>query len=412
MSYYKIAGSGSDILLGGILILVILLILSLITISKRISNKQIKLYFYIGLFIQIGILLIDNYIMAFPTIDMDTRAFERHGWHSYLLNINEGRGNYNYWVINPIYKLIKIRVALIFGAINIFLHILINLNLYEILKGLNINKKIRKIAMGIGILSPITLITRAGVLREAIIVFLLSLSLKYFIKYCNSNKSKNIGIAIFCVLIATLFHGGVLFISVGYIMVLLKKDQKKGICGKQVGIIIIFIIIFFIFKDRLLLKVGGGNLESIMKSSNSEVLRSAGSSYLRNSQTDNPFVLLAYLPLRIFYFLFSPTPDMFRNIIDIGVFTLNSSIYIFLIIKIYKYRKRIRVSRKEHVIIKNLTISIVFTIAVFSIGTHNAGTAMRHRDKILIFLIIIYGIVKNRYELSKRRKRRNVRKTI
>ena len=59
-------------------------------------------------------------------------------------------------------------------------------------------------------------------------------------------------------------------------------------------------------------------------------------------------------------------------------------------------------------IVKALLFSALLTIAVFSVGTRNAGTAMRHRDKILPFLIVIFAIIRNKYfiELEYRRRKR------
>ena len=48
-------------------------------------------------------------------------------------------------------------------------------------------------------------------------------------------------------------------------------------------------------------------------------------------------------------------------------------------------------------IIKCLFISTLMTIAVFSIGTRNAGTAIRHRDKVILPLIIITAVLYNKY---------------
>lgn len=169
----------------------------------------------------------------------------------------------------------------------------------------------------------------------------------------------------------------------------------------QIFIIILIIIIFIIFKDKLLEKFGGGDVEAIITANNYTSLKQAGSGYLKNITTTSLAQIVMYLPLFIFYFLYSPTPDMIRGVIDIISFALNSSIYIYIYLTIYGYyiyRKiKKRLNKKERMIIKCLFISVFFTVAVFSIGTRNAGTALRHRDKIVPILIVIFGIVQNRY---------------
>ena len=97
---------------------------------------------------------------------------------------------------------------------------------------------------------------------------------------------------------------------------------------------------------------------------------------------------------------------MIRGVLDIATFTLNSSIYIyFTIYGFCLYRKiKNRLSYREKRIINTLGISLISTIIVFSIGTRNAGTAMRHRDKLIPFLCIGFSIIKNREMIERKKK--------
>lgn len=172
-------------------------------------------------------------------------------------------------------------------------------------------------------------------------------------------------------------------------------------------VLIVGIVGFVLFKDILLTKVGGGDIEAILVANNRTSLRMAGSGYLQSITTDSLAQIVMYLPLFMFYFLFSPTPDMFRGALDIISFILNSSIFIYLIsngINTFRQIKN-RLSVKEKKVIKCLFVSILFTVAVFSIGTRNAGTAMRHRDKVVPLLIVMFAIVKNRSIILRERRR-------
>ena len=166
------------------------------------------------------------------------------------------------------------------------------------------------------------------------------------------------------------------------------------------------IIGFILFKDTLLEKVGGGDVDRIIAANNYTSLKMAGSGYLQSVTTTSLGQIIAYLPLFMFYFLYSPTPDMFRGLLDIISFILNSSIYLyFTFYGFYLYRKiKKRLTLTEKKIVKYLFISAIFTVAVFSVGTRNAGTAMRHRDKIVPLLIVIFAIIKNRYILLRERR--------
>ena len=204
--------------------------------------------------------------------------------------------------------------------------------------------------------------------------------------------------------LGAIFHSGVIFVTTGYLITLLsgKKNQKIF----QYLVLILGIIGFILFKDILLEKVGGGEIETIIAANNRDTLKMAGSGYLQSISTTSLGQIIIFLPLFIFYFLYSPTPDMFRGGLDIISFILNSSIYLYFTFSgFYLYRKvKNRLTLAEKKIIKYLFISALFTIAVFSIGTRNAGTAIRHRDKIVPLLIVIFAIIKNRTILLKEKK--------
>ena len=110
-----------------------------------------------------------------------------------------------------------------------------------------------------------------------------------------------------------------------------------------------------------------------------------------------------YLPLLMFYFLYSPTPEMFRGVLDILTFVLNSIIFIYFTIGTFYFylKEKKKFTLLEKKIIKCLTVSALLTIVVFSVGTRNFGTAIRHRDKVLPILTVIFAISRNRYIIEK-----------
>lgn len=404
MPFYKVIGREPTALMVGVLSMILLVMISLIIINVKIKEKKIRIILIIMILVQLGVAFIDNYIRVFPLLEYDPRAFEALAWFSYENNINVGRGAYNYYILNPVYKIIKVRSAMVFEVLNILFSLLINLNLYEILKKLKINKSLLILMIGISALSPISLIYRTGILREATIILFISYSLKNFIFYCIDKDNIAIIKSFVFIGVGAIFHSGAIFIAGGYMIALSggKKNQKIY----QLLILIIGILGFILFKDSLLEKVGGGDIDAIVRANNYTSLKMASSGYLQSITTESLTQIVVYLPLFIFYFLFSPTPDMFRGVIDIISFLLNSSIYIYLILGSLYYLRNLKRSLKpvEKKILKCLFLSAIFTIAVFSIGTRNAGTAIRHRDKIVPLLIVIFSIIKNRYIITKERR--------
>lgn len=401
--YFVEAGKEIAIIILDIVFISFLLCISILTIELNCKKKEIKNILYIGIVLQILIAIVDHFFYAVPTIQIDPRMFERFAWYSYIYDIDLGRGVYSFWILNPVYKLLKIRAAMIFSVLNIFFAVLTNLNIYKILKKLKISFKIIKVLIGISALSPISLIMKTGIQREAIIILLISYSIRNFIEYILDKDSLKMIKAFIFIGIASMFHGGVIFIASGYVIIFFTGKNQKTI---QYFLFIIIIILFIFFKDVLLEKVGGGDIDAILAANNRDVLKNAGSGYLKNVSTSNIGEMILYLPLFIFYFLYSPTPDMIRGILDIITFLLNSTIFIYLTIYGYYVYTKVKYNLNflEKKIVKGLLISLIFTIIVFSIGTRNAGTAMRHRDKIIPILIIIFAILKNKYILLRERK--------
>ena len=396
-SYFYTAERDPIVLIAGSVVIILLIIIAIGNINLSCKDNKIRIAFYLAFFIQLIILIIDNYIVDFPLINVDARVHEAMGWFSYKNNVNIGRGNYNYLIINPIYKLIRIRTATIFGAINIMAHILISLNIYKIFNILKIEKKLKRFLMMIVILSPISLVMRAGLLREAIIILFASYSLKSFIEYVFYKNPFSIVKMFLYLTISSLFHSGTIFLTMGYFIYLLGGGKNQKIL--QWGILLVAITGFILFKDQFLERVGAGDVDKILAYNNSAELKSAGSVYLESITTNSLGQIVVFLPLFMFYFLYSPTPEMIRGVLDIITLLLNSSIYIYITIIGIKTYKKIRknLSKREKQIVKALLFSALLTIAVFSVGTRNAGTAMRHRDKVLPFLIVIFAIIRNKY---------------
>ena len=402
MPYYAATNGDIAALLVGILSIIVLIVLSTILINSKVKENNIKKMLFLMVFFQIIIVVIDNYITVFPLMGFDPRAFEGLAWFSYENNVNVGRGEYNYFVLNPIYKLIGVRAATVFGVVNIFANLLINLNLYTILKKLKLERKILKFLILISALSPISLIFRSGILREAIIIMFISYSLKSFIEYVLMNNKFELIKSFLYVILGSVFHGVAIFIGAGYAISLVmgKKNQKQY----QILFFILFAIGFILFKDKLLESVGGGNIDEMVRLADIyNSLNDAGSGYLKSVSTDSLGKIIMYSPLLIFYFLYSPTPEMLRGVLDVATFLLNSSIFILLTIGSIKKYQSIKkyLNLKEKRIIKSLLVSFIFTTFVFSVGTRNSGTAIRHRDKVVLPIIIIYGILENRCLLKK-----------
>lgn len=402
MPYFEIVQGGVPLLWCELATILILLLVCWLFINRKCSNKRLRYLLYICLIIQICILLFDNHIGNLLLGD-DSRTYEYTGWRLACGEFPETTVNYSRYVILPIYKLLRYRLPIVLGALNILLNILLNIQLYNILNLLEINRKVKITTMKILIFFPLSLILRTSILRECLIVFLLVNSFYYILLGIKFKDNKCL-IKCFCFLfLGSFFHSGCIFISLGYIYILLKNNMVKS--KYKICLLILIVLGVFMLKDIFLRKLANGNLETILKINNSIRLKNANTGYLRNIRTNSALDVILYLPLFMVFFLFSPMVFEIKNLTSLGVFLFNSSIYFYLVInsivllnKIKKYLKK-----SDKILIIGLILSFIATIMVFSVGTRNFGTAMRHRDKIFFILVLVYTILKDRY-LKFRRK--------
>lgn len=376
-------------------------------VNKKINERYIKNLLYISLILHLIILLIENYF--FIINNQDPIHFEEWAWQGAMLNKSLGLTYYEKIVLRFIYTIIRIRMPVVFILLNILFSLLSALNLFEILiflkkKNKNIKYKTIKCIMAIYLLSPISILFKTSILREALIILFLSISLKKIIFYYYLNKKKYFYESYIYILIATIFHSGMIVVSFGYILLYFFKTKNRKKIFSILGIIILFIVIY-IFRDILVLKKIGnkGLINRIIQVQNIDTLKNAGSAYMVNISPKTFGEVIKYLPLKMFYFLYSPTPNMFRNIFDIFVFLCNSLIYMWLTFSIIKSILFSKLSKKMRLLVYSLSLSLLLGILVYSLGTQNAGTAMRHRDKFLILFFIIYVICPRKNKTEKKR---------
>lgn len=111
--------------------------------------------------------------------------------------------------------------------------------------------------------------------------------------------------------------------------------------------------------------------------------RTAYPGYLR---INTPVDLVLRGPIRVLYFLFSPFPWTIRSPLDV-VGLLDSIIYAYMILVILRMWPYIR----RESAVRLLMLIFVGMLIVFALSVSNTGTAIRHRAKLVVILIMIAG---------------------
>lgn len=287
---------------------------------------------------------------------------------------------------------------LILQHLNIIFDIGSIIILIRCLQFLDIKNKIIKIITLIYTFMPMHMIIASVLMRESIIVYLISLSLINIINYYKNNKTKYLVEAFTFIILGSLFHSAVIFLGIGYLYIILFNKSNINFKKTLNILILLFLLISIVYINRDIIfkkllidgevNISYGNYKG------------ADSIYLPQLKINNIREAIIYSPIRGLYFLISPTPFYWRGIVDVLSFMLDSSIYIIFIMESIRVLKNREIVLNNKVIVLGLLLSIfVFTI-IFGLGVNNSGTAIRHRNKILILVLTFIACVYNDRLLS------------
>lgn len=290
--------------------------------------------------------------------------------------------------------------------INVLLGLSVIFILYKILTMLNVDYRIIRIVILIAAFFPNSLIMSAIFLREMFITFFVVSSLYFFIKWYKFGRNTNMLFAMLALSIASMFHSGVMGIAIGYAFMFLfyKREKDKFRFSVQtvfvfIGITIFSSLIFTQYQDVFLKKFS--NVEEIGDIYTTANSRLGGSAYLTGITINSPLELLIYGPVKAFYFLTSPLPMDWRGFMDVFTFFTDSILYLGIIL--YLFIKRIKWNTNRTLII-GLIVTIISVSLIFGIGVSNAGTAMRHRQKLIsLFLLLLALLMDGKIKLKNKK---------
>lgn len=370
------------------------------SVSKTVGKKYrqaIILAFIIRLFLLFWDLNCRR-IFVLPLSGYDTEGFAR--WARVLFLTGENpRGTAYPKFILLWYRLFGVQRALA-QYVNILLGISSIIILLRILESINVDKAtISKTIKFICIL-PNFAILNSILLRESLIIFLISVSCFYFVKWFYYNRSIHLVLGIIAVFLASLQHSGAIGVAVGeaIVLVLFKRNTRSfqfsaksvllGLCA-----VLGFLLVFTRYQDVFFVKFSAiDSIEDVVDTA--ARYQTGGSAYFVGVPIGNSLLnIIVNTPIRFFYFFASPLPWDFRGISDIIAFFFSSLVYISIFLSVYKKLKK-REGNNQLMIA--LLIIVLCAGFVFCWGTSNAGTAMRHREKFITIFMLLFALCKNK----------------
>ena len=403
-----------------IFLIILNLIIAYINIlMSKYINKSYKTIIIISLTIRIIMLFIDQFVYSLPNSD---NHGDSGGYNRAALMISENPKlilESNKDIYGGLYsKIIGVlyfftgNQRLFVQSINCFLAILIICIVGKILDMCkNLKYKHKVIIMLIVAFFPQGIMLSAILHRETLIALCVTLSLFYCIKSLKSNRIIEKILSILFVLLASMFHAGVIALIIGYILVysffsVRYRAINNSITRKMLFLFLCLglVFIYLHFGDVIATKLT--NLDTDTLADTMERNR-GGSAYLTNIQITGINSMIIYSIPKTIYFILSPMPWDWRSLSDIITFFADSLIYAFFIGSIFKLILKTKEKTFKRVILF-LLIGILVSIIIFGIGTFTAAAAMRHRHKLFYAIVIIYILLADFNTNNKNNERKEV----
>lgn len=384
-------------------LLIINFILFSFYLKRKVRDKTIFIILYTSLIIRIILVFVDIYIMKLPLSGNDTEIF--HNQALKIANKLPHHAPYSPYGTYPeilgvlYYFLGPMRILIQFS--NTILFILSSITVINILNIYNVRKKYIYNALIIYSFMLIGICESSALLRETLLIYLLSLSIYYLVIWMNNGSNKYMYISIIYSILSSNLHTGIITIILvyGFLFIFYDRENIKLVINKKVitkfTIFLLGIIALTIVFDSTFSYLEGiTSLQDLFdKISRSEENVTAGSAYLSNLKINNMIQLIMFTPIKLIYFIISPMPWDFRGGLDIITFILDSLMYAVLLIPLIQVRKiKLYIPKNIQSMVFSLYGCFIIVATMYSWGVSAAGTAIRHRFKIFFILLISYTI--------------------
>ncbi len=383
------------------LILVLIIIFAvayLLDIQRNEKLTAVRTALIIGFLLRMGLILFDVYgrnIYVLPNSATDAEMF-----YSGSLAVANGGTSISGLFVVVVGTLMKyIGVSKLYTQFLLMLCSMVSLYMGDkILRVCNVDDETRSSTILLLATLPNYAILSSIFLRESIVTMFITLAVYFYVCWMIRGGVSKILLAIISAFVATSFHSGAIAVLVGFIpgMILYNRDNKSlSLSLPSLVLTAVLVTLSAIFLNRYgdLFLGKFSRVDSLEDIAN--VRNVANSSYARFvGNSDSISNMIIYSIPRLVFFLFSPMPFQWRGLSDIIAFFFSSLFYVVVIFRVLKFLCSEPKSNRHQVLL--LVIVALSSAFVFAWGVSNSGSAVRHRDKMIILFGVLLGLVNSK----------------
>jgi hypothetical protein len=374
----------------------------LLTTALGVRFPCLRMVLLVAFFVRALAALVHAYIIPLPDGFGDAVTFEimalnyaAHGFAAVFTQFPGYGGGLGYaWLMGLIYSITG-RSSLLIQALNVMASIGSVYLAYRLAKAIWDESAAIKTAWAVA-LFPTLIMYSAVTLREAFIVFFVLYASLNIVLWSQSGSLRSLFLAFMSFVFAGFFHGGILLgslilvailvgISLREVPGLLLKGRFKGstlffFAAGSASILPYFLGIYVIPYIGDITRAT--SVDAFISHAN--VAQQGGASFPHWLSPQDPLHYILLLPVRFVYFLGAPFPWDIRSAQHlIGLF--DGLLYLTIVWLIMHNLPSIWANRSARL----LLIILIPLIVIYTVGTGNFGTGIRHRAKFIAVLVVL-----------------------
>jgi len=305
------------------------------------------------------------------------------------------RGQVYSQIIGLLFYLTGTSSRVLGGYVNVLLGLSVVLLIQRMLRMLGATARVRGRVLLLASFFPNSLIMSAIFLREMFPTFFVAASLLYFIKWFQKPSTRGMLMCLLLLGMASIFHSGVIGLALGYFYGFLFYQPRNRrftfLPRSMLSFVLLSAVIYLavtVFQDSIFGKFQNvDEFEDIYRTAN---MRLGGSAYLVNMQINTLWQFVIFSPVKMLYFLGAPMPWNWRGPMDIITFMTDSALYLYVVVSLFRRWRQLGSAKP---LARMLAIAMLGAVLIFGVGVSNAGTALRHRQKLLPLFLVLLSVL-------------------